>query len=347
MRRFVKLRRIVLVLLLLLLVGGVVADRTVFREQGTRFEALFPETVGLYAGSDVQILGVPVGTVTEVEPEGEKVRVTMELDPGQKVSADTAAVIVAPTVVSDRFVQLTEPYTGGDELEDGAVIGEKRTAIPVEIDDLYRSLIDVSTKLGPEGVNKHGALSRFLKVAARNLDGQGSDLNQMLREFGKASATLAGTDDDFFGTLANLKEFNDMLVANDRDVAAMNQKFAAVTSYLAADRKDLAAAMTNLGDALLIVDDFIRENRGNLKTSVKKLLGPTKVLDRQQKSLAESVRLVPLLLQNFLKAYNRDHNTIDGRGNLNELTLWSQDGLNASTSEDAPPVLLPDEGGAN
>ncbi|WP_278257026.1 MlaD family protein [Nocardioides convexus] len=53
----------------------------------------------------MQVLGVPVGRVTKVEPVGEKVRVSMELDKGEKVAADTGAVIVAPTLVSDRYVQ--------------------------------------------------------------------------------------------------------------------------------------------------------------------------------------------------------------------------------------------------
>lgn len=325
---------------LIVAVGGLAASQTVLAEEGTEISALFPATVGLYPGNDVQVLGVPVGQVTEVEPEGAEVRVVMQLDPGQKVDPDTAAVIVAPTVVSDRFVQLTEPWTGGPSIEDGTEIGSDRTAVPVEIDDLYRSMVDVSEKLGPRGANRNGALSKLLEVAADNLKGQGAGLNQMLREFGKASATLSGIDDDFFATLANLEEFNAMLKENDTDVAAMNKRFATVTEYLAADREDLAEAAANLADAFVVLDDFIAENRDHLRTSVKKLNGPTKVLTRQRKSLEESVRLIPLLLQNFVNAYDPGSNTVHGRGNLNEITLWSKDGLNARTSPDAPPVML-------
>lgn len=327
-----------------LLLVAVVGWRLMTGRDGTRVQAMFSATVGLYPGSDVEILGVPVGTVTSVVPEGNQVRVRMELDHGQKVAADTGAVIVAPTLVSDRFVQLTEPYDGGRALSSGSVIKQDRTAVPVEIDELYDSLIDVSEKLGPNGANAHGSLSRLLDVAAANLKGQGTNVNQMLTEFGKASGTLANTDDDLFATLANLKEFNDMLVANDSTVAKVNQQFAAVTDYLAADRGDMAAAVANLGDALAVVDDFIRDNRKNLKTSVDNLIGPTRVLVKQKKSLEETVRLVPLVLQNFLNAYNPSTNTLDGRGNLNELTIWSGNRLSAKSSSSAPPVLVPGGG---
>lgn len=336
-------RRIMVALLAIAVVAGVavVVSQKVFADEPTEVEAMFESTVGLYPGSDVQILGVPVGHVTAVEPQGDVVRVTMEIDPDQDVSASTAAVIVAPTLVSDRFVQLTEPYDGGKKLESGDEIPRDRTAVPVEIDDLYRSINDLGQQLGPNGANKHGALSDLLEVASKNLDGQGRHLNTMIKEFSKATATLNDLDTDFFGTVANLKEFNDMLVANDQTVAAINKQFADVTDYLADDSDDLTAAVTNLSDALVILDDFIRDNRGNLKKSVKQLTGPTKVLVKQKKSLEESVRLIPLVLQNFVKAYDPKTNTLSGRGNLNELTLWSKNGLNARTSSSAPPNLLP------
>lgn len=338
-----RIRRILIALVAVAVIAGlvVVVNRQFFSEEPTQVEALFESTIGLYPGSDVQVLGVPVGTVTDVEPQGDVVKVSMEIDPGEEIGAGTGAVIVAPTLVSDRFVQLTEPYDGGAKLESGDEIPRERTAVPVEIDDLYRSLNNVGQELGPNGANKHGALSDLLEVASANLKGQGKNLNTMIAEFSKATATLSNLDTDFFGTVANLKTFNDMLVANDRTVGKVNKQFADVTDYLAEDSDDLTAAVTNLSEALVILDDFIRDNRGNLKNSVKQLTGPTKVLVKQKKSLEESVRLIPLLLQNFVRAYDPRSNTLEGRGNLNELTLWSKNGLNAQTSTDAPPNLLP------
>ena len=330
---------------LLLVVALAITALLVWREararQGTEFAALFDSAVALYPGSAVQILGVPVGTVTDVVPEGDVVRVSMRLDRDQQVSADTSAVIVAPTLVSDRYVQLTEPLDGGKALAAGAVLPKDRTAVPVEVDDLYRSLDDLGQKLGPNGVNKDGALSDLLDVAADNLKGQGKGLNQMITEFGKATGTLSDIDEDFFATVGNLKEFNDMLVANDQGVADVNRQFADVTDFLADDREDLADAVANLGDALVVLDDFIKDNRGHLKTSVDNLIGPTQTLVKQKDSLEEAVRLIPLALQNFLNAYNPGSGTLDGRGNLNEVSLWSTDGLTAQTSSAAPPVLLP------
>jgi virulence factor Mce-like protein len=328
---------------LVLVVTGCVVGLRLLRP-GTELTARFDSAVGLYPGSDVQVLGVPVGTVTAVEPEGDSVLVTLQLDEGRKVAADTAAVIVAPTLVSDRYVQLTEPWVGGGALEDGDEIA--RTAVPVEIDDMYESLTDVGKQLGPEGANRNGALSDFLEVLAANLDGQGADINRMLTEFSEASATISGFDDDFFTTVRHLDTLNSTLLAHDTGVASANQQLATVSRYLAEDRQNLSTAIRELGDALSLLEGFVKDNRAALKRSVDALRGPTQVLVNQRKSLDEAIRTIPLALQNFVNSYDVETNTVSGRANLNELTVWSRDGKTARTSREAPPLLLPGlEGG--
>lgn len=332
------MRFLAIVLGLALVATGIVAGLRMLRDP-VRFSADFDSAVGLYPGSDVQVLGVPVGTVTKVEPVGKKVRVSMELDEGQKVAADTGAVIVAPTLVSDRYVQLTEPWERGPELESGARI--ETTAVPVEIDEMYKSLVDVGEQLGPNGANKDGALSDFLTTLAANLDGQGADLNAMISKFSDASATVSGFEKDFFTTIKNLDSLNSTLLEHDTGVAGANKQLAVVARYLSEDRENLSSAITELGDALALLEGFIKDNRAALKRSVDGLRGPTQVLVKQRKSLEEAVRTIPLALQNFIRAYDPGSNTISGRGNLNELTIWSNDGSRARTSADAPPVLLP------
>ena len=49
-------------------------------EETKTVTAHFPRAVSIYPGSDVRILGVNIGKVTEVVPEGNSVRVEMEYD---------------------------------------------------------------------------------------------------------------------------------------------------------------------------------------------------------------------------------------------------------------------------
>lgn len=336
-------RRLVISLVLGLVVVGALGARALMRTEPIKVTAMFDSTVGLYPGSDVQVLGVPVGTVTKVSAEGESVRVTMELDPDQPVAATTKAVIIAPTMVSDRFVQMTEPWvkgSGDGKLSSGTVIDLDDTAVPVEIDDLYAGLKDMADALGPKGANKNGALARLIKVGANNLDGQGQKLNTMISEFGKASATLSNVDESFFSMLANLDKLNTMLVDNDGAVAEVSDQFADVAGFLADDREDMGKMAKNLAGAMAVLDDFIRKNRADLETSVEQLVPTSKALKENQKSLDEMIKLAPLLLHNLEDAYDADYGVIAARGDVNEVSLWSNDGLTARTSRDAPPTML-------
>ena len=114
----------------------------------------FPRTVSLYVGSDVRVLGVKVGEVESVTPAGTSVEVRMWYDDEVKIPDDAQAVIVSPAVVGDRYVQLTPAYTGNPAPADGALtLDIERAATPVELDEVYQSIDDLSVALGPRGAN--------------------------------------------------------------------------------------------------------------------------------------------------------------------------------------------------
>ena len=127
--------------------------------------ASFPRTVSLYEGSDVRILGVPVGTVESVTPTGTDVTVTMSYDAKHKVPADAQAVIVSPAIVGDRFVQLTPVYTGGDVLEDGA----DRCRIRLEVD--FRSPLSYGDRARIAVRRRSGSAVTSNTTAPRSLSG--------------------------------------------------------------------------------------------------------------------------------------------------------------------------------
>ena len=288
--------------------------------QDSQITAYFSEAIGVYPGSTVRILGVQVGTIDAVQPEGKQVKVTMTINSGVPVPARADAVVVAASVVSDRYIQLTPPYTSGPQLASNAVIPATRTATPVEVDQLYASLTKLATDLGPNGVNKHGALSDVINTGAANLAGtNGKDFNNMITQLGQATRTLSGSRDNFFATINNLQQFTTMLKDNNSQVILAQQQLAQVTGFLANDRQALAGALSQLSTALGQVQSFIANNRSLITSNVTKLASITKILVNERASLAQAVNYAPLAVDNVLGAYDPLHQTLNGRGNLLEL----------------------------
>lgn len=317
----------------LLVLGLLVAALVTFTRGGDEktLVAHFPRAISVYEGSDVRILGVPVGTVTEVVPTGTDVTVTMTYDGDVDVPADAKAVIVAPSVVGDRFVQLTPAYSGGAKLEDGAELSVEQTSQPLELDQIYESLDRLNVALGPRGANKDGALSDLLAVSADNLDGQGETFRQTIGDFSRLSSTLEGNQEELFGSVVALEGFMSTMAENDQTVRQFNQSLADVSTLLAGEREELAAATSSLATALTEVRTFVEENKGALGRNIKGLNRVSKVLVRQRKALDEILGVAPGALNNLALTYNPQTGTLDTRANFGE---------SANALESDPAALL-------
>jgi virulence factor Mce-like protein len=284
-----------------------------------RYSAVFSGVVGLYEDNDVRVLGVKVGHVDEVIPQGDSVRVDMLVDRTIDIPANAKAVIVAPSLVSDRYVQFTPAYTGGDTMAEGTLLTQDRTATPLEVDDLYASLNRVSVTLGPNGANKDGALADLLNTLAANAEGNGEALNETVTQLSQMAETLSGSDEDLFATVDNLAKFTGALAASDDQVNQFSEQAAEVSRFLADERGDLAAAVQQLGIALSAVQQFINDNRAHIKTNVDKLAAITQVLVDQRAALSEVLDVAPVALSNIINSYNGSSGTLDARADLNEL----------------------------
>jgi phospholipid/cholesterol/gamma-HCH transport system substrate-binding protein len=293
----------------------------VFRDGGgTKISALFDRTVGLYAGSSVRVLGVQVGQITDVTPEGANVRVDMRVDDDVRIPADAGAVVIAPSLVSDRYVQLTPAYDSGPVMASGTLIPQDRTATPMELDDLYGTLDKLSTSLGPNGANANGALSDLLDTAAANLDGNGRNLNTTVTDLANLSRTLDNSKDDLFSTVRNLQSFTTTLATSDAQLNEFYQRLGDVTGFLADDSDDVAAALSALGNSLGDVQSFVAENKDLLTSNVDKLASVTQVLVDQRAALAEVLDVGPTGMTNFINSYDAASGSIAIRYNANEFT---------------------------
>lgn len=306
-------QRVALVVVMALIAGTTVA---LWPSPSTvHVTAYFPRTVGLYPGSDVRVLGVRVGEVTKISPQGDRVRVDLVYEGHRKVPADAKAAIINSSVVSDRYLQLLPVYQGGPTMRDGDVIPRNRTAVPVELDRIFESLHTTSEALGPKGANKHGALSRLLGVSADNLDGQGAQMHQTVKDLSKAVQTLSGGRKDMFGTVRHLQVFTAALAANDKGVREFNDSLAKVARQLSGERDDLAKALKYLSRAMKEVAAFVRGNKESLSKNVKDLGEVTRVLVKQRDALEEFMDVVPAGIGNLSRVYNPASGTLDTRNN--------------------------------
>ena len=230
----------------------------------------------------------------------------MTVDEGIEIPANASAVVVAPSLVSDRYVQLTPAYDGGPLMADGTTIPAGAHGHPGRAGRPDASVNELATALGPNGANANGALSDVLDTAAANLAGNGEVFGETdPARCPTATDALADSRGDLFATVDNLSTFTTMLADSDAQVRAFNDRLADVTGYLAADRDELGTALSSLGTALGDVQGFIGQQQGQdqLQCGQADRASRRRWCD-QRAAVAEILDVAPLAMSNFLSTYD-------------------------------------------
>ncbi len=293
-----------------LIVGGLVVFLPRLFEN--TITAYFPTTTGLYSGDDVRVLGVKVGSVGEIEPGPDFAKVTMSVDKSVDIPADAKAIIVAPSLVSGRFVQLTPVYAGGPTMQDGADIPVERTAVPVEWDEIKSELNKLSEALGPQGADPQGSLGTFIDTAANNLDGNGESLRNTLRELSETMRTLSDGRTDLFSTIRNLQTFVAALSSSNEQIVQFEGRLASVSNLLATNSDELGTALIDLDLALGDVNRFVVENWAAITEQVGRLADATQVLADKRPQLEQTLHVAPTALANFSNIYKPAQGSLVG-----------------------------------
>lgn len=309
----------VAIALVVVLVGGIVTVVRLASGIGrTHIAGYFADSTGLYTGDDVVILGVRVGKVEKIEPQPSRVKVTFWYNDKYKVPADAKAVIISPSLVTPRSIQLTPAYTGGPVMADHAVIPQDRTAVPVEYDDFRQQLERLTQTLQPTKPGGTSTLGAFVDTAADNLRGQGPDIRDTIIKLSQAISALGDHSNDLFSTFKNLSILVTALHDSSDLLRQLNQNLAAVTGLLADDPNAVGNAVRDLNDVAGEVRDFVADNREALGTTSDKLASVSQAVNQSLDDIKQVLHVVPTAFQNFLNIYEPAQSAFTGVLGVNQ-----------------------------
>jgi phospholipid/cholesterol/gamma-HCH transport system substrate-binding protein len=290
-------------LVVLLVAGVVVLLRTTETINRTNVVAYFENSNGIYVGDDVRILGVPVGRITSIEPQPERVKVSFWYDDKYDVPADAKAVILSPTLVTARAIQLTPVYTEGPVMKDDAVIPRERTAVPVEWDEVRQQLERLADTLQPTEPGEVSPLGSIINTTADNLRGEGANIRDTVIKLSQAFSALGDHSTDIFSTIKNLAILVSALQDSTDLMRKLNQNLASVTGLLADNPNEVADAVRDLNAVVPEVQAFVAENREALGTTSDKLAGVTQALNDSLADVKQFLHVAPNTLQNYVNIW--------------------------------------------
>ncbi|MCD2107130.1 MCE family protein [Rhodococcus erythropolis] len=168
------------------------------------YKAEFADASGLVVGDDVQIAGMVVGRVKNIDLQDDHVLVRFDADSnGIDVGSESGAAIRVGTVLGKRFVDLTP--AGAGTLPKGSTIPLSRTSSGY---DITQSLAEVTTAVTKTDKQQ---LDDALLVTSEVLADLSPDLAESLTALTRVSATVSSRDQALRDLLAHTGGITEVL----------------------------------------------------------------------------------------------------------------------------------------
>lgn len=291
--------------------------------------AQFEDTIGLYVGNAVSVLGMPVGSVTSITPKPTYVEVKLVINPGVAIPADATAVTVSTSILTDRHIELTPPYKGGAKLGNGDFLGPGRTRTPVEFDRTLSMVDKLASALRGDSKG-NGPVADLLNVGDQITSVNGTRIKETLD---KLSQALKLGDDhgdrskkNIQAIAAGLATLTQEAADNDATIRNFGSNMRQISDILADENLGAGRTGAQINQILTQTATLLEKNRDNLKVTTGDFRIITQALIDYQRELAEFFDIAPMTIDNVSNAIDYNARGLRVHALTDKLLMQSQFG---------------------
>lgn len=206
--------------------------------------ATFDDVQDLTRGHYVEVANVVVGSVGDIELDGHRARVRLDVASDREIPAGTRAVVRRTSLLGEHFVDLVLPpgFVPGEvpALEDGDEITE--TDSQVELETLAAHAGGIVAALDPH------AVSATLDAGDRALAGRGDRINEVIGKTADVVAALRGQQEHLTATVDAIASASDQFASRADELADLVGSLDDATRTVAANRDRAVATAQQLVD---------------------------------------------------------------------------------------------------
>ncbi|MQA63057.1 MAG: MCE family protein [Actinophytocola sp.] len=256
---------------------------------GASYGAYFAESAGLQPGNEVQLAGVRIGEVQDVELAGKQVLVTFRIDRQGKTAASylgdaTGASIEIKTLLGEKYLALLP--AGKGTLDPNQPMPLSRTRTPFQLQDAFNQLSDTVSDVDT------GRLAKSFEVIAETFADTPEDLSEALRGLSSLSKTVASRDEELGALLGNTSKVSKLISGRNKQL----DKVINDGNRLLAELQGRKAAIHQLLAGTKAVSEqlsgLVADNKEQLRPALRKLDNVTGVLRRNADNLDRSLELL-------------------------------------------------------
>lgn len=287
------------------------------KEQGARYCAIMPDSVGLYVDNPVTQLGYPIGKVTAITPAAQAVRVDFTVDDGRLLPDYVKAVLRSTSILADRSLELVGNYDTGSKLSTGGCIPLNRSLTPKSLSEVIGASTTFINSINPAGSDNIGDIVGSVDQALHN---QGPGANRLLTTTSAVFDSPEQTIGDLGSITTNLAQLTSTLA--DLEPTLKGVFFDAADS-VGPDVDKTALAAGNVFEGITPIITLAADLETQLGPQIQQLLDAVSVVIRKGTPrapyYASLLDAAPRLINGLANLANQHHFTIQYRPPLYRL----------------------------
>jgi phospholipid/cholesterol/gamma-HCH transport system substrate-binding protein len=264
-------------------------------EGGREISANFSDAGGIDAGDRVEVAGIRVGTVKNLEMGPGYIRISFTVPDDLRVGARTRAAIKVGNLLGSKFINVVP--AGSGDLQ--GTIPLSRTTSPYDVTTAFADLTETVEPLDTD------RLAEALDAVSETFAGSGSDVRSAVRGLTDLSRTISTRDEAITNLLADTDTLTASLDGSRTDIAKLVKDAGTLLAELDRRRDALHGVIVHTRDLAKELNGLVEDNDRTLKPTLASLGKVTAQLERRQADLRKSMRAVAKFARLFV-------NTIGG-----------------------------------
>jgi len=225
----------------------------------TTLTTQFADASGLYPGFEVELNGVPVGTVSSTSLTASATKVTMSIDPGIGVPGDVQSSVQIANDLGEQVVNLVPAHGGSvPDLQSGADVPAAPNQVPADVGAVVAAATRLLRAIPADDLNK------LIGELATSLAGQAGNLRTLISAGTTFSKEFVAYQQQFTELLANAPPSLDAVTAVAPELRQDLANTAALVQVLAQQKSGLHTLFTSGSSAFGEVDNLITTQSANI-----------------------------------------------------------------------------------
>lgn len=272
---------------------------------GTEIIGKFEQVGDLVPNANVQSSDVEIGTVSTIELDGWNAAVTMCLDPGEQVPADTELVVRTTSLLGEKFVDVQAQSEGAPFLEDGAIVDVENTSKSTELEEVFAKLASI---LGTGNLEQ---LNRFTTAQANILRNRGGELREVLSRLRRFTDLLNRRRTDIATSIDSLDSVARTVVGDSDILERFLESFAGSSRVLEDQKEELQRLLVALDRFTLVTVQLLNSTEQGLDEQFRDLRPVLRTAVANSGNLRKSLQTLATFSQWFPETMPGDYLQLD------------------------------------